>query len=94
MTHCTSRLLSPSAGYVKNLVDSRELLKNASGYRLSGPVRDAFDVVYTPAGHKVQVAQLLRDLPKQIPDLAERTYLDEALICYENSAFRATVVMR
>lgn len=80
-------------GYVKNLVDSKELLKNASGYRLSGPARDAFDVVYTSAGHKVQVAQLLRDLPKQIPDLAERTYLDEALICYENSAFRATVVM-
>ena len=56
-------------------------------------MRDALALIYAPAGHKVQVTKLLCDLPAQVPSLAERTYLDEALICYENGAFRAAVVM-
>src|ERR1019366_3823070 len=72
---------------------AKEVLKNSLGYRLAGPTRDALDSLYASSGHKVQIEQLLRDLPAQVPDLAERTYLDEALICYENGAFRAAVVM-
>lgn len=81
-------------GYLDNLKNSKEVLKNSSGYRLSAHVRDALDAIYAPtSGNKVQVTQLLRNLPGLIPDFAERTYLDEALICYVNSAFRASVVM-
>lgn len=39
------------------------------------------------------MSKLLKNLPAQIPDLGERTYLDEALICYEHGAFRAAIVM-
>jgi hypothetical protein len=80
-------------GYFTNLLGTNDLLKNAQGYRLAGTVRDELDKLYTPVGHRVEVAQLLRSLPSQIPDLAERTYLDEALICYEHGAFRAAIVM-
>lgn len=85
----------PSAfgGYFQSLCDQNVLLKNSSGYRLSASAREECDAAYGLRGHKVEVAKLLRDLPGQIPDLAERTYLDEALICYENAAFRAAVVM-
>jgi len=81
------------SGYFKNLCDQKVFLKNTSGYRLSGSTRDALDKAYTPAGHHVQISKLLKDLPALIPNLAERTYLDEALICYENGAFRAAIVM-
>jgi hypothetical protein len=80
-------------GYLTNLMSANEVLKNASGYRLSGPVRDDFEALYIPTGHKVHVTKLFKDLPAQIPNLAERTYLDEALICYENGAFRGAIVM-
>lgn len=84
---------SSFSGYFSNLVAQKYFLKNRTGYRLSGATRDALDKSYKPAGHEVEVSQLLRALPLQIPDLAERTYLDEALICYENGAFRAAIVM-
>lgn len=84
---------SSFSGYFKNLVDQKLLLKNSSGYRLSGPAREQLAAELAPSGHKVQVTSLLRNLPSQIPDLAERTFLDETLICYENGAFRAATVM-
>jgi hypothetical protein len=41
----------------------------------------------------VEVTKMLTDLPAKVPDVAEREFLDEALICYRNGAFRAAVVM-
>jgi len=86
-------LPSSFSGYFQNLVRHEYLIRNASGYRLSAQIRDRFAAEYKPTGYKVQVTKLLRDLPASLPNLAERTYLDETLICYENGAFRATVVM-
>jgi len=84
---------SSFSGYFKNLVDQKQLIKNSSGFRLAGEVRDQLAMAYTPSGHKVQVTAILCDLPAKVPDLAERTFLDETLICYEHGTFRATVVM-
>ena len=81
------------SGYFTDLMTSGDVLKGIHGYCLSAQARDALDVVYTVSGHKVQITGLLEGLPAQIPSLTERTYLDEALICYENGAFRAAVVM-
>src|ERR1700733_1592727 len=81
------------SSYLTSLLDQKCLIKNASGYRLSGELRDELSKAYNPAGYKVQISGLLKGLPAKIPDLAERVYLDEALICYENGAFRAAVVM-
>jgi hypothetical protein len=84
---------SSFSGYFKNLVSQKSVLKNAQGYRLTGAARDEMNVAHAPAGNKVQVSSLLENLPNLIPNLAERTYLNEALICYENGAFRAAIVM-
>jgi len=84
---------SSFSGYMKNLVDQKQLIKNSFGYRLAGGVRDQLAAAYTPNGRKVQVTAILRELPVKVPDLSERTFLDETLICYEHGAFRATVVM-
>ncbi len=41
----------------------------------------------------VYVDKLLTELPTKIQTTAERGYLEEALICFRNKAFRAAVVM-
>ena len=80
-------------GYFTNLVSQKCVLKNAQGYRLTGATRDELNAAYASTGNTVQMSALLKNLPKLIPNLAERTYLNEALICYENGAFRAAIVM-
>ena len=70
-----------------------ELLKSSSGYRLEKRVRDAFDQKYGQRAITIAVTKLLKELPSKLPDLGERTYLDEALKCFEVEAFRAAIVM-
>jgi hypothetical protein len=84
---------SSFSGYFKNLVSQKCILKNTKGYRLTGATRDEINAAYAPTGNKVQMSSLLKNLPNLIPNLAERTYLNETLICYENGAFRAAIVM-
>jgi hypothetical protein len=88
-------LAQPSSfgGYFTNLENRGDLLRSAVGYKLESRVRDAHEAKYGQRKTTIQVTHLLLSLPAQIPDLAERTYFDEALICYKTSAFRATVVM-
>ena len=81
------------SGYLINLVQQGKVLKNKAGYRLESRIREGLDSEYGSRESTVQVTQLLVRLPDEIPDLAERTYLDEALSCYKNGAFRAAVVM-
>jgi hypothetical protein len=71
----------------------RELLRDASGYRLEHSVREALDKKYGSSVTTVVVSQLLKDLPGKISDDAERLFLSEALKCYRVEAFRAAIVM-
>lgn len=70
-----------------------QLLKNTQGYRLEGSSRALMENKYAQAKTAVEISALLADLPAKLPTLAERTYLDEALICYSNNAHRAAIVM-
>jgi hypothetical protein len=69
-----------------------QILKNKSGYRLEKRSRDEFDKKYSQRSITVEVTNLLRDLPGKLPDLAEQTYLSEALKCFSVGAFRAAIV--
>jgi len=84
---------SDFGGYLTNLVKSKQLLKNASGYRLENEVREELDGKYGRRPATVAVTALLRDLPAKVPNLTERDYLDETLKCFTARAFRASVVM-
>lgn len=88
-------LAQPSGfgGYFAQLVKENSLLKNTSGYRLEKQVRVALDKKYGTRETTILVTNLLHGLPNKIPDLAERTYLNEALICFKHGAKRAAVVM-
>src|SRR5437868_7824662 len=66
----------------------KEALKDASGYRLENRVRRQFDERFGQRTATVQVHKILTELPAKIPALAERAYLEEALICFRHRAFR------
>lgn len=81
--------------YIKRLEDKKpkEVLRDRRGFYLPKHIKDGFDQKYGQREITVQVTKLLADLPQQVPDLAERTFLDEALICFQHHAFRAAMVM-
>lgn len=71
----------------------KEMIRDSAGFRLVKSVRDQFDARYGQRGTTVAVERLLADLPGKVPDTAERDFLSEALVCFQNSAFRASIVM-
>jgi hypothetical protein len=71
----------------------KELLKSTAGYKLEMRVRETLDKKYGTRTITVQVTDLLANLPASVPDLAERTFLDETLVCFKHGAFRAAIVM-
>jgi hypothetical protein len=71
----------------------KEVLKDKRGYYLAGAVRDSLSTKYGSRPAAIYVDKLLRDLPARIPSLIERTYLDEALNCFNVASFRAAVIM-
>jgi hypothetical protein len=71
----------------------KEAIRDRTGFRLVKTVRDQFDARYGQRGTTVKVEKLLADLPGKIPDQAERDFLSEALTCFQNYAFRASIVM-
>lgn len=81
--------------YLPRLAAKRppQLIKDKGSYRLAAAVRRALDSKYGGDPTVTAVAKTLTDLPAQVPDLAEREFLTEALNCYRVRAYRATVIM-
>ena len=71
----------------------KELLRNSAGFYLEHSLREKMTEKYGQRKITVQVTKMLLDLPAQVPDIAEREFLGEALICYRYGAFRAAIVM-
>jgi hypothetical protein len=70
-----------------------DLLKDAKGYRLENRVKEQLDAKYGQAAETVAVDAMLQALPGKVSDVAERMFLSEAITCFRNKAFRATIVM-
>lgn len=71
----------------------KDVLHNKQGYALEKRVRDELEKKYGQRPAAIQVDKLLMELPAKVQNLAERTFLDETLICYRCKAFRAAIVM-
>ena len=71
----------------------KEALRDGAGYRLETRIRERFDTCYGQRTATVDIQNLLSDLPTKVSTLAEKTYLEEALICLRHKAFRAAIVM-
>ena len=71
----------------------KDVLKNSRGYALEKRVKDDLEKKYGQRPATIQVEKVLAELPDKISNLAEKTFLNETIICYRAQAFRATVVM-
>lgn len=71
----------------------KQLLRDGKGFYLPRQARDEFDSKYGKRSSAVVVDKLLAYLPSKIPTLTERTFLDEAIVCFRHGAFRASIVM-
>jgi hypothetical protein len=70
-----------------------DLLKNPQGFCLEGRVKEQLDGKYALRRPTIAVDAMLQSLPGKISDEAERLFLSEAIVCFRNKAFRATIVM-
>lgn len=71
----------------------KEVLRDTRGYVLETRIREPLEARYGQRAATIQVDQLLAELPTRIPNLVERDFLKEALICFRHKAFRAAIVM-
>jgi hypothetical protein len=71
----------------------KQVLHNRSGYALEKRVRDELEAKFGKRPASIAVDKLLTDLPVKVPNLPERSFLNEALTCYRSQAFRAAIVM-
>jgi hypothetical protein len=65
----------------------------SKGFRLEKRVRDALDARFGQRPTAVYVDKLLAGLPDRIPNVNQKGYLVEALVCFRTAAFRAAIVM-
>lgn len=81
--------------FIKSMTQKkpREMLRVGDRYCLERRLVEELDGKYGRRPTAVAVDKLLTELPTRLPNLAERTYLDETLICFRNKAFRASIVM-
>jgi hypothetical protein len=79
--------------YLSDMEGRKELLKNAQGYCLEGSLRGKYDAQYGEHDITLSVRQLVRELPDKVPDLAEKDFMKEALICLRHDAARAATIM-
>ena len=80
--------------YLQQLVTKRELLPAGTAkYKLENKVREKLNSTHGQSETTIAVTNLLVSLAATIPDMAERDYYKEALICYKHGSTRAAVVM-
>lgn len=70
-----------------------DLLRDGRGYWLERRIQVDFDTKFKMRTISVQVSELIKSLPVKIPNLSEKSFLEEALICYTCRAFRASIIM-
>lgn len=70
-----------------------EIMRDKRGYYMERRGREQLDGKYGQRAATVSVHKLLEDLPSKLPNVAEKVFLIEALTCFKNSAFRASIVM-
>ena len=98
ITGCYDRLhfSKPNAlgPYGRTLVLKKELLPAGKAkYKLESKVREKLNKASGQSATTIAVTDLLVSLAATIPDMAEREYYKEALICYRLGSPRAAVVM-
>jgi hypothetical protein len=75
------------------MAEAGDLLSEKGKFKLARNARSDLDKRYGLHQSVIVVSSVLADLPSKVPNLSEKTFLDEALKCYRAQAFRACIVM-
>ena len=88
-------LRKPSSigAYLAKMVDRGELLRERGAYRVEHRALDELRVRFGQRPATVYVHRLLAELPANVTTPDEREFLDETLRCFQNGAYRASIVM-
>ncbi len=81
------------AAQKKNRDDVPLLVHTGQGYRLERRERERIRSTFSNEPHKREADAALRSLVGQLSAIAEQSFLDEAVKCYDVGAYRATVLM-
>jgi hypothetical protein len=81
------------AQYLLRMVDYKDLIKSKHGYKLGRSVRGDLAKKYGTHHTVVAVSKILENLPAMVPNIGERSFLQEALKCYRIEAYRSCIVM-
>lgn len=79
--------------YLSVMEERRELLRDGGGLYLEGAIRAEYDAKYGEHDITLNVRQMVKELPAKVPDLAERDFMKEALVCLRHDAARAAIIM-
>jgi hypothetical protein len=71
----------------------KEVLRDSRGYALEKRLKDSLEAKYGQREATAKADKLLLGLSSKMPNLAERSFLDEAIVCFRHRAFRAAIVM-
>jgi hypothetical protein len=85
--------ISPFLNQMEKAKPKPLVLRDARGFYLEHSLFEALNAKYGQRKITIQITQMLIDLPSKVPDVLEREFLNEALICYREGAFRAAIVM-
>jgi len=82
--------------FLEAMVKSGDALRESSKvarYKLARGVRDRLEGEWGQRTITLQIHQALEGLPVQMPDVYEKQFLEETLLCLRGGAFRAAIVM-
>jgi hypothetical protein len=79
--------------YIARLVEAKDFLQEKQNFKLSRGVRVELDRKFGVHQSAVAVSKLLTDLIGKVSDVAEQSFLAEAIKCYRVEAYRACIVM-
>ena len=71
----------------------KEVLRDNRGYALEKRLKDSLEAKYGQREATAKADKLLLELPTKLPNIPERSFLNEAIICFRYKAFRAAIVM-
>lgn len=79
--------------YLSDMEARKELLRDGRGLYLERSVRAQYDAKYGEHDITLNIRQIVKELPDKVPDVAEKDFMREALICLTHDAARAAIIM-
>ncbi|MGH7932213.1 MAG: hypothetical protein ACREQN_03490 [Candidatus Binataceae bacterium] len=74
-------------------MEGKELLKDKRGYYVEGKFSAKCDELYGTHDITINIRRMVKNLADVVPDVAEKDFMNEAMICLRYDAGRAAIIM-